>query len=383
MTPRQENWLALALVQGLGYRLARQMSDALGGVERIFQTSPEALCRQFGMSLALANAILQAPRALIFAREKAAVMEAGVEVVSVDDPAYPARMLDTALPPNMLFVAGESPLPEGPALGVVGTRRCTRYGENVTRRLVEEMAGQLPNAVVVSGLARGIDTVAHQHALECGLKTVGVMANGLGMVYPSENTELAQRMKGQGALVTEFCMDVQPLGRQFPMRNRIISGLCDALLVVEAGERSGALITAGFAQNHGRPVFAVPGSLEEASFAGTNRLIQTGQAQLVTTGAQLAEAMRTGIKPAATQLDLLAPAVRKDNGGKRNPRGGGGVHQGDKGKIMDCLARGPMHPNDLAAEVDLPIEKMSGMLLELELSGDIYQTADNLFAQNG
>jgi DNA processing protein len=200
-----------------------------------------------------------------------------------------------------------------------------------------------------------------------------VLGGGLASIYPPENRPLAERIAGQGALLSEFSMSQRPLGRNFPIRNRVIAGMADAVLVVQAGERSGALITAGFAQNYGRPVLAVPGNLDQPASAGANGLIQRGQGKLVKGPEDLLAALRGGPRSVPAQLDWLAPAPPAP----ATPRA---ALEGEQGRILESLRAGPLHPDDLAGALEIPIQNLIGLLLELELSGDIYQTADHQYA---
>jgi DNA processing protein len=372
MTPHEENWLALSLVTGVGGRTARQLLQACGTVEAVLDAPPEALCRSGGIGPNLARRIHGARQSSAFAIEARLIRQHQAWVLACDDPRYPEPLKELALAPPLLYGKGELPGP-GPWLGVVGTRQHSRYGEKVTRGLIEELARLAPDAVVVSGLARGIDTIAHEQALASGLRTVAVMAGGLTDVYPPENRDLAARIAAQGMLVTEFPMTQQPLARNFPIRNRVIAGLSVALLVVEAGESSGALITAGFAGNYGRALCAVPGNLDQPTSSGVNRLIQSGRARLIASAADLLAALRRPVHGPAQQLSWLEPAPAA-------PATRARALEGEKARIAESLADGPRHPDDLAQSTGLPVEQVLGLLLELELSGDIVQTPDHHFS---
>jgi DNA processing protein len=373
MTPAQESWLALSLVERIGPRTLQRLLDAFGDVDGVLGADAEAIRRRCGLHPELAQRVARAREVDAFRLEKRLVAEHGVALVAMDSDEYPARLRDVYLPPPLLYCRGQWPPPEGPCLAVVGTRSHSRYGEKVTRALIEELARLEPAAVIVSGLARGIDTVAHEQALESGLATLAVLGGGLTSIYPPENHGLAERIQGQGALLSEFPMMARPLARNFPIRNRVIAGLADAVLVVEAGERSGALITASFALNYGRAVLAVPGNVDQPASEGTNRLIQRGQAGLVSGAADLQAALRGVRHRKPAQLDWLEPAPREE----ASPHV---VLEGDKGRIVEVLGRGALHPDDLSGETGLPIERLIALLLELELSGEIYQTAENHYA---
>jgi DNA processing protein len=370
MTPHRENWLALTLVTGVGGRTARALLEGFGSVEGVLDAAPDELCRACGIRPELARRIHQARATPTFSIESRLVREHGVWLLAWDDVRYPPPLKELLLAPPLLYGKGELP-PPGVWLSVVGTRQYSRYGEKAARALIEELAHLAPETVIVSGLARGIDTIAHEQALASGLRTVAVMAGGLTDIYPPENRDLAARIVEQGALLSEFPMAQQPLARNFPIRNRVIAGLATALLVVEAGEKSGALITAGFAGNYGRAVCAVPGNLDQPGSAGTNRLIQSGQGRLVRAATDLLAALRRDTQTPAQQLNWLEPAPAATRQA---------ALEGDKAQLVDALRAGPRHPDDLAQATALPVERLLGLLLELELSGDIVQTADNQFA---
>ena len=372
MTPASEAWLALSLVEGLGKKSVRALVRAFGNVETILQAPPDELCRAVGVSPELAHRISRARDVDAFRMEMRLIEQHQIHLVTLDSPDYPPLLMESNAPPPVLYTKGNQPLACKLALGVVGTRRCTRAGEKTTRRLVAELAKGAPEAVIVSGLARGVDTIAHQQALTSGLRTIAVLAGGLTGIYPPENRDLADRIIEQGALVSEFPMTSPPLAKHFPIRNRIISGLSHGLLVVEAGEKSGALITAGFALNQNREVFAVPGSAEEITCRGTNRLIQKGQAKLVVEGSEILEEIPGYRRQSPEQMELLdrLPFAKTPN---RAP-------EGEKGQVVTALSRGALHPDDLAQETGLPVARLLSLLLELELEGEVVQTEENQYA---
>lgn len=372
MTPEEENWLALSLVEGLGPKTMSTLLRRFGSVERILSADATELTRNTGMARDLANRVANAREVRAIQIEKRLIDQHGVGLTTIESDQYPELLRETMVPPPLLYHRGKFPASHGLHLAVVGTRSNTRYGEKITRRLITELADAQPDTVIVSGLARGIDTIAHQQALECGLRTVAVLAGGLSKIYPPENEALAESITGQGALVTEFHMAQPPLAKHFPIRNRIIGGLCSGVLVVEAGERSGALITAGFGLHYDREVFAVPGNIDAPNSQGTNRLIQQARAKLVRTASDMLEELELFRRPRERQMDLLGAGDAVD--GKKRTAG-----SPEKETIFSALEKGPLHADDLSQELELPVERLLGLLLELELAGDIYQTADNLY----
>ena len=373
MPSLEADWLALSLVEGVGQKAIRRLLDRFGSVGALLDASADLIAEAAKLDPQLAARIARAREAESFATERRLIAHHGVQLLCLDQTDYPIALRDIPVPPPLLYCRGEVPLPTGWFLAVVGTRQQSRYGEKVTRGLIEELAGLIPDLVIVSGLARGADTVAHRTALALGLKTVAVLAGGLTGIYPPENAGLAERIAEQGALVTEFAMTMAPLAKHFPIRNRIISGLSRGVLVTEAGEKSGALITAGFALNHGREVFAVPGAIDLPSTMGTHRLIQKGQAKLVTRAQDILEEFDFAAPRLPRQLDWLAPDPAAH-------KGAAAPYSETQRKVLDCLQAEPMHANELAQAVGMPVEKLLGVLLELELSGEVCQTPDNRYA---
>jgi len=391
MTPHEEHWLALRLVEGLGAKTMARLLEHYQTIEAIGEATATDLTRNCGVRPDLAERIAAAREHPSLDAEKALLHRHGAVLLPQDHSAYPARLLEIGLAPTVLycraaaFDQGESALPSGPVLAVVGTRVSSRYGEKTTRLLIEGLARLRPDTVILSGLARGIDTIAHDQALACGLATIAVLGTGLARIYPPENADLAERIVAQGALISEFPMSEGPRARNFPIRNRILSAMADAVFVVEAGDRSGALITAGFALTHGRPVLALPGNVDLPGSLGTNRLIRSGEAALVQSAEDLARALLPSPAPRPTQLDWFTPQNPADpippqpTPAPPSPRAPSAL-QGDKGRIIAALRAGPLHPDDLSGETGVSIGKLVGLLLELELSGDIVQTAENHYA---
>ena len=384
MSPLEESWLALYLVEGLGAKTLSVLLERFEEPASLLSASAKAISGAGRIRPELAERIAAARDAPVLRKEIERVERNGARVIPISAPEYPERLKGVNFPPVLLYCKGAMPERESPVLAVVGTRDHSRYGERVVADLLSGLADVQPPVVIVSGLARGIDTAAHVQALANGLPTLAILGGGLGRVYPKENIELAQRVSEGGALLSEFPMDAQPLARNFPIRNRVISGISDAVLVVEAGEKSGALITAGFAMNYQRPVFAVPGNLGQEASAGTNRLIHEGRASLVRHAEDLLKALAPGLGGGGAAIGAGATGAQPAKGRSvREPEKTHGAVlkalEGEKKRIAEVLKVGPMHPDELSGELGLPIEKLIGLLLELELSGDIYQSSDNRY----
>ncbi len=276
--------------------------------------------------------------------------EARVSVLTWRDPAYPALLREIDAAPPVLYLKGKLTEADQFALAVVGTRNSDNYGQQVTERLVTELArGQV---TVVSGLALGIDAIAHTAALEAGGRTIAVLACGLDIIYPAKNAKLARRIveSGQGALLSEFPLGVQPESGNFPARNRVISGISQGVLVVEAGEKSGALITASFALKQGREVFAVPGNIFSSRNVGTNRLIQDG-ARPVLEVKDILEALNLFMLPQQMEVQQALP----ENAEERD--------------LLTLLGHEPVHINDLIVASNLPAPTVTATMTMLELKG--------------
>ena len=270
-----------------------------------------------------------------------------------DDPGYPVLLRAIADPPDRLYVRGT--IPSGCMIAVVGSRRATPYGLRVAERLARELAGL--GVVVVSGLARGVDAAAHRGALAAGGQTVAVLAGGLDRIYPPEHASMAEQIAGQGALLSEARDGTAPLPGLFPVRNRIISGLSRGLVVVEAAERSGALITARMALEQGREVFAVPGSIENPLTAGTHGLIRDGAGLVQGVEDVLAEF------PDLALAYARAPARARARSGPQEPE------LAAVWELLDWVE--PRHHDELAASLGLEVQEVSRRLTLLEMGNYI------------
>jgi DNA processing protein len=276
----------------------------------------------------------------------------GVRPLTLLDDRYPSRLRQIPDPPPVLFVRGALEPADELAVALVGTRRASTYGRTVAERFAQELA--TAGVTVVSGLARGIDTVAHRATLDAGGRTVAVLGNGLDQVYPTDNTLLARRIaaEGRGALVSEFAPGVPPDAVNFPRRNRIIAGLALATVIIEAGEHSGALITADFALEQGREVMAVPGNVLSPLSVGTNTLIRQG-ATPVASAAEVLESL--GLHPAAAM-----PA------GQTRPLP---LLDADEAAMLEVLGREPRHVDEVARALGRRVSDVSAALALLEIKG--------------
>jgi len=291
--------------------------------------------------------------------------ELGVLAVPWGSAAYPERLARLCDAPPLLLVRGAVDDLRAPCVAIVGSRAATVYGRSTAERFAGALAGA--GYRVVSGLATGIDGVAHEAALAAGGRTVAVMASGPEQVYPRQHRRLAARIAAGGALVTEFPPGTPPRAPHFPLRNRIISALCLAVVVVEARERSGSLVTAGLAAGQGVDVWAVPGPVDAPSSAGTNRLLREGAGVATDPGVLLEELARCGPVPAPAQ----PPA-----GGAGASDGGPGSPGAGRRRILALLADEPMTRDALTRRLALPPGALALDLLELELAGRVREDRD-------
>lgn len=347
-------WIALSRVSGIGPIGFRALLDYFDDdVEAAWKAGRGELTRAGAGRRVIEN--LLALRATINPQaELERLQKLRMKVLTWKDRLYPPLLREVGDAPPVLYLYGKLTEADRFALAVVGTRNSSTYGQQVTQRMVTELAkGEV---TIVSGLALGIDTIAHTAALDAGGRTIAVLASGLDIIYPPGNRKLARRIveSGQGVLISEYPPGLQPDGKNFPARNRIISGLSLGVLVVEAPEKSGALITAGFALKQGRDVFAIPGSILSSRSAGVNKLIQDG-AHSVMSVKDIIEALNLFMIPQQVEMQAVLP----DNAEEK--------------KLLDLLSHDPLHIDDLIRESDLPTNDVIAVLTMMELKGMIKQ----------
>lgn len=293
--------------------------------------------------------------------EIAATVELGARLLVLGDPDYPQRLATLDPPPPVISILGAPHLAERKAIAVVGSRNASAAGARIAATIARELGEQ--GFTIVSGLARGIDAAAHKASLETG--TIGVLAGGLDIVYPEENRDLQSAIAARGALVSEMPPGTRPQARHFPRRNRIISGLSLGVVVVEAALRSGSLITARFALEQGRDVFAVPGSPLDPRARGSNSLIKDGAA-LVESAEDIVAALESGFRP-------LAEPDRPDFGPAR--RDAGEADGASRRRILEALGPTPTPVDELVRQTGLPVPLVRMVLLELDLAGRLHRDA--------
>jgi DNA processing protein len=355
-------WIALNMTPGVGPRVAARLLERFGSVDGVFSALRGELERMRLRPEAIESIVLR-DRHEDAALELERVRQIpSADVIVLDDGTYPALLREISDPPITLYVRGawEACL-EAPCIAIVGSRRCSTYGQNVALMLARDMASR--GVTVVSGLARGIDAAAHRGALEAGGRTVGVLGTGIDDVYPREHRKLAQEMLNSGsALVSQFPLGTPPVAENFPFRNRIISGLSLGVVVVEASELSGSLITARLALEQGREVFAVPGNITSRNSFGTNYLIKGA-------GAKLVQAWQDVVSefPPEIAASMLPPEVRRARVKELEVPAPSGISRNGQAVFRLIPTDEPMHIDLLASATGLPFSDLSAALLELEM----------------
>jgi DNA processing protein len=370
-------WLAISLTPGLGPTKARKLVEHFGSAEAVFHASLTEL-ESTGMQAVSAQSIATGKSAELAREEIARAAAAGVTVVSLDDPCYPSRLKEIYDPPLVLYVRGNPEVLTQPGIAVVGTRHPTPYGSGMAERLASDLAAQ--GLVIISGMARGVDTASHRGAISAKGKTIAVFGTGVDLIYPKENSRLSEQILALGgALISEFRLGTFAAPQNFPIRNRILSGMSVGVLVVEAAEYSGTRITARCALEQNRDVFAVPGNVTNKNSWGPNTLIKQG-AKLVATWEDVWEDL-----PAEVKLGL-APASSPESG-----RGSSASLFPDEGlpphekRILSLLkADEATHIDELVEklESELSSSEIFAALFELELGGKVRQMPGKNFVKS-
>jgi DNA processing protein len=351
MNDQRLYWLGFSLVPRIGPGRLRKLLEVFESPEVAWK-APERLLRTIGLPRDALEGLIRLRRQLDLEWELERIRELGFDLLTWDDHDYPDRLRQIEYPPPVLYVRGQLTPQDSTAVAVVGTRRPTGYGRDITARVVEALAAS--GVTVVSGLARGTDGLAHKTALKCGGRTIAVLGSGLDQLYPPEHRHLAEEIQGAGAVITDYALGTRPEPGNFPPRNRIISGCSMAVVVVEAGEASGALITAEFAAEQGRDVFAVPGRIGDLKSRGTNWLISQGAFPLLSIEGLL-EALNlemVSLQNAASRVLPADPVERT---------------------ILESLGTAPTHIDEISRKSGLEAGTISACLAMLELRGRVRQ----------
>ncbi|MBZ5515420.1 MAG: DNA-processing protein DprA [Acidobacteriia bacterium] len=360
-------WLGLTRIEGLGVRTAHALVEHFGSAQAAYMASLTEL-EACGIPAHIAQAVFAQTGLKEAEKEMAAAAKAQCQLLAYDSPDYPPLLRQLPDPPLVLYVRGDVHVLSQHALAIVGTRRPSAYGSQVAHRLARDLAER--QLVIVSGLARGIDSCAHRGALEGKGKTVAVQGRGMDAIYPSENRKLAEKIVENGAIISEFPLGTGPTPENFPIRNRIISGLSLGVVVVEGAEYSGSLITARLALEQNREVFGVPGNITAAQSFGPNQLIKQG-AKLVDQWVDVIEEF-----PAEVRKQLLPP-VEASEGKSEAPETGTLFEQSlspEQKAVFNVLrADEATFVDSIFGSVALPPPQILQALLELEMTGLIRQ----------
>jgi DNA processing protein len=368
----REAALALVIAAGVGPVTAGRLRSRYGSYVRAVRAVVSGETPRGLMTSRAASDLACAVASEAWQEELELTRAAGARFVTEKDPGYPSILSEIAAPPVGLFVKGVAPGELTPMVGIVGSRRPTPRGRAIARELASDLAEA--GLTIASGLARGIDTAAHGGALEAGGATVAVLGCGLGSVYPPENASLAQSVCASGALVSEFTMRTGAMPGHFPRRNRVIAGLSAGVVVVEAAERSGALITAARALEQGREVLAVPGPVDEPLSVGTNRLIKAG-ACLVEDAQDVLDTLEQAWGPFGRSAE--EPGHREAVGRERGREGAPGAEL--ESSLLSLLSLSPTPVDALIASTRAPAPEVLAALTRLELSGNAERAQGHSF----
>ena len=349
-------YIALSMIPMVGSVIARQLISYCGSAEAVFSAPLRQLTTIPGIGPKLRDHLSNRNQWLAVAqREIEQCARQEIEVITLDSPHYPERLRHMYDAPITLFYRGTARLDSTKVVSVVGTRQATHYGRRVTEELIASLA-HYRDLLIVSGLAYGIDITAHRAALHAGLPTVGVMASGLDIIYPAAHRSDALAMLRQGGLLTESPLGTKPDGPRFPARNRIIAGLSDAVIVVEAAEKGGALITANLANDYDREVFAVPGSLYQKYARGCHRLIKEHKARLITEGQDIVAMLNWDLPHGRiTPQTVPSPEVMASLDEKETA----------VAMLLDQQRAG-MLLDEISWQSQIPVNQLAGVLLSLE-----------------
>jgi DNA processing protein len=358
LPPDLRDKLALHLVPGIGPRLTAALLERFGSARAALSASRAQLLEVPHIGARLADRLSEGLHSVDVAAELERMAQHGVHLIARGTSGYPESLANIPCPPDFLYSRGSLLPADANAIAIVGSRSCTSYG----RRIAERLSADLARAgfTIISGLARGIDGIAHRAALQAGGRTLAVLAGGLARIYPPEHEALAGDVAAGGALLTEAAMLMEPLATMFPARNRIISGLSRGVIVIEAAERSGALITASHAADQGRPVFAVPGAIDSPASAGVHQLVRKG-AVLIRGVEDILEELN-GVRPQTPARPIPPPELDPE-----------------QQRVWDALADRQRPIDALVGELGLPVERITSTLFMMEMKKLVRRLPGNCY----
>jgi len=361
-----EALVSLNMVWDVGSIRLKKLLEYFGTPENILKAPAEKLTQVFGIGENIAAKIRSLKKEDL-GKELALAKKHGLKIIIQEDPDYPENLKNIYDPPPVLYVKGEFRKEDKFAIGIVGSRRASFYGLSSAEKFAADLSRV--GLTIVSGMARGIDTCAHRGALKSGGRTIAVMGSGFNQIYPAENKKLAEEISRSGAVISEFSIDTMPKKENFPARNRVISGLSLGVLVAEAAKNSGALITADFALEQGREVFALPGKVDSANSFGTNRLIQQG-AKLVSCAEDILE-----------EFAVFTACPKQEQPKQKRPCAFAVDEQ--EGAVYSLLSERPFQLDELLEKTNMDIPQISAILLRLQLKKLVQELPGKQFIRNG
>jgi DNA processing protein len=355
--------LALLQVDGVGDVIAKKLIQHCGSAEAVFLSKNTSLAKIEGIGKYLLKNLQDKTVFQKAEKELRFIEKENIKILHFQDTNYPKHLQNCFDSPVILFQSGKIDLTNRKIISIVGTRQVTSYGNTFTQKLIEDIAPL--NPIIVSGFAYGVDIVAHQAALDCGLQTIGVLAHGLNQIYPKNHKKYMAKMEENGGFLTEFWSKSQPDRENFVKRNRIVAGMTEATIVIESAEKGGSLITAQIANDYNRDVFAVPGRTTDKYSQGCNNLIKTQRAHLLHSAADLVYILNWELKKKEEK------AIQKQLFVSLEP---------DEQKVYDYLLKtGKEDLDSIAIACELPTYKLSSLLLNMELKGVIKPLPGKLF----
>lgn len=360
----QERYYTMALTRlsGFSQQQALQLYRELGGGQAVYEHRHDIGDVVADCTPRLAEALKDWDDALKrAAAEMEFVTKHSIRVLTPNDEDYPARLRECDDAPLTLYYKGNADLNRQHIVGIVGTRRCTAYGQDLTRRFVSRLRELCPDTLIASGLAYGIDICAHRESLACGMDTVGVLAHGLDQIYPNHHRDTAAQMVGHGGLLTEYMSLTEPFANNFRQRNRIVAGMSDAIVVCESAYKGGALITARVAQDYGRDVFAFPGAVGAPYSEGCNQLIRDNKAGLITSADDFVESM--GWQTVTWQSEAVERQLFPD------------LTADEQAIVSQLQQTNDLQLNILSVKTNIPIGQLTALLFQLEMKGVVRSMA--------
>ena len=359
--------IGITLIKGVGNCVAKNLIAYLGCVEAVFKEKQQNLAKIPGIGDVLSKEITSQNVLARAEEEIEFITKNNIQTTYFTDRDYPYRLKECADSPIIIYSKGNCNLNDGKFIGVVGTRNATETGKENCKKLITDLSETNPNIVIVSGLAYGVDICAHKAALDAGLPTIGVIGHGLDRIYPAIHRSTAVKMLPQGALLTEYLSQTNPDRQNFVQRNRIIAGLCDAIVVVESAVRGGALITAEVANDYNRDVFAFPGRVNDEWSAGCNALIKNNKASLIETADDILRFMNWEKQNSGTASNIQTTLFLDLSDEEQT--------------VVNVLRQNQdgIQLNELAIQLEKPISKISSMLLEMEFKGVVKCLPGNVY----